>query len=68
MLNAMVVILLLVADAPAKPTVVVVVGAPGAVEYAPQFHEWSERWRVAAEKGGAEFVLVGEAGGRRYGP
>jgi hypothetical protein len=39
----------------------VVVGAPGADEYAPQFHQWSERWRAAAEKGGAEFLLVGDA-------
>src|SRR5262245_30307329 len=51
----------MLAEAPAKPTVIVVVGAPGAEEYAPQFREWSERWRTAAEKGGAEFKLVGDA-------
>lgn len=51
---------LVVADSP-KPTVIVVAGAPGAEEYAPQFREWAERWRDAAEKGGAEFKLVGDA-------
>jgi hypothetical protein len=38
-----------------------VVGAAGAPEYGSQFHEWSERWRTAAEKAAAEFQIVGEA-------
>jgi len=45
------------------PTVVVVIGAPGEADYAAQFHEWSERWRAAAEKGGADFQLIGDTGG-----
>jgi len=53
-------LLLFATEAPAKPTVIVVVGAPGAEEYAPQFREWSERWRSAAEKGGAAFEFVGD--------
>jgi hypothetical protein len=61
MFTAIAVLLLLAADAPAKPIVVVVVGAPGADEYAPQFQEWGEQWREAAAKGGAEFALVGDA-------
>jgi hypothetical protein len=50
-----------VVGAPARPTVVVVVGAPGAEEYAPQFQKWSEQWRAAAGKGGADFKLIGSA-------
>ena len=38
---------------------IVVVGAPGSDEYAAGFREWADQWRVAAEKSGAEFTLVG---------
>ncbi|MEX0641162.1 MAG: hypothetical protein WD468_00595 [Pirellulales bacterium] len=61
MLTVLTITLLLFAESPAKPMVVVAVGAPGADEYAPQFQEWSERWRAATEKGGAQFMLVGDA-------
>jgi hypothetical protein len=48
-------------DLSEKPTVVVVVGAPGEPEFGEQFHEWAERWRLAAEKGGAELVRIGDS-------
>jgi hypothetical protein len=39
--------------------VLVIVGAAGEEQYAPQFREWSDRWRVAAEKGNANFEVIG---------
>lgn len=42
-----------------RPCVVVVVGAPGAPEYASVFREWAGKWRAAAEKGAAQVVLIG---------
>lgn len=41
------------------PHVIVVVGAAGADEYAAMFETWAERWKVAAERGGARFSAVG---------
>ena len=32
---------------------------PERPEYGPQFHEWSERWRTAAEKASAKIQVVG---------
>jgi hypothetical protein len=42
-----------------KQSLVVVVGAPGADEYAAKFKSWAETWRLAAERAGAEFTLIG---------
>ncbi|MCA1685416.1 MAG: hypothetical protein LC745_05420, partial [Planctomycetia bacterium] len=42
-----------------RPCVVVVVGAPGSAEYAPQFRRWADLWRDAAGKGSAETVRIG---------
>jgi hypothetical protein len=50
------------ADSRPRQTVIVVLGAPGADEYTPQFLAWSERWREAAEKGAAQFALIGDKG------
>ena len=61
LIGVVTILLLLGPESAAKPTVIVVVGAPGADEYAPQFRDWSERWRAAAENGGAEFKLIGYA-------
>lgn len=47
-----------------RPAVIVVVGAEGSAEYGRQFRAWAERWRNAAETGGAEFVAVGLDGGK----
>lgn len=50
------------------PVVLVVVGAPGAEEYAEPFSDWAEAWRDAAATAGAEFRSVGlesEAGDDR---
>jgi hypothetical protein len=47
-------------SAVAKPTVIVVVGAPGDVEYGEQFQEWAGNWREAAKKANADFQIVGE--------
>jgi hypothetical protein len=43
----------------ARPTVIVVVGAEGAPEYAEQFATWSDRWRDAARRAGAQFESIG---------
>jgi hypothetical protein len=43
----------------AKPTLIVVVGAPGEVAFAAQFQEWSERWRAAVQKADADFQVIG---------
>jgi hypothetical protein len=43
----------------AKPSVIVVVGAPGAPEYGAQFNEWADRWHDAAKKATADFQRVG---------
>jgi hypothetical protein len=43
----------------AAQSVVVIVGAPGTDEYGAAFNEWAAKWRDAAEKGGAEFTLIG---------
>ena len=45
-------------DAP-QQTVIVVVGAPGEPEYAPQFARWADLWKQACTKGDAEFIAIG---------
>jgi hypothetical protein len=40
-------------------TVVVVVGAAGTPEYAPEFARWAGLWQQACSKGGAGFVAIG---------
>src|SRR5262245_38482115 len=60
MIVTTVLLLLATLITPSKPTVVVIVGAPGAEEYAPQFREWAKRWGSAAKKGGADFTLIGD--------
>lgn len=42
-----------------EQTVVVVVGAAGAPEYAPEFARWAGLWQQACSKRGAEFVAIG---------
>jgi hypothetical protein len=42
-----------------RPSVVTVVGASGAPEYAGQFRQSAERWQAAARKAGAESIAVG---------
>jgi hypothetical protein len=44
---------------PPRPSVLVVVGAAGEEQYAPQFREWAARLRTAAEKGKAHFEVIG---------
>jgi hypothetical protein len=44
---------------PVRPTVFVVVGAPGTEEFGEQFKDWSDRWRAAAESAAADFRLIG---------
>ena len=50
---------LLGSDASDPPVVIVVVGAPGSEEYGKQFRAWAERWKQAAERGGASFTAIG---------
>jgi hypothetical protein len=47
------------ADADERPTVVIVVGAPGTPGYASEFRAWADQWKAAATKGGAEPILIG---------
>jgi hypothetical protein len=42
-----------------KQSVLVVVGAEGSPEFAPQFRAWAEKWEAAAKLGGAEFATIG---------
>jgi hypothetical protein len=42
-------------------TLVLVVGAPGAPEYAEQFSAEADLWRQAAAKGGLQTVVIGQA-------
>ncbi|MGH7137200.1 MAG: hypothetical protein ACREHD_15770, partial [Pirellulales bacterium] len=46
-------------ETPARPTLLVVVGASGTDEYGKQFRGWAERWRQAAQRGGAACSLIG---------
>jgi hypothetical protein len=47
------------ADPAPRQSVVVVVGAEGTPEYGQQFREWADRWKTAAERGGAEYFQIG---------
>ena len=38
-----------------RPTVIVLTGAPGSEEYSRLFSKWTEQWKEAATKGGADF-------------
>ncbi|HVX14649.1 MAG TPA: hypothetical protein VHC22_25905 [Pirellulales bacterium] len=42
-----------------RATVLVVVGAPGTEEYGKSFRAWTDRWRQAAERGGASSIVIG---------
>jgi hypothetical protein len=50
---------LLSADADARPTVVVVVGAEGTAEFGRLFRQWAGRWEQAAGRAGAEYFQIG---------
>jgi hypothetical protein len=43
----------------ARPVVIVVVGAAGKPEYAPQFAAWAEVWKQACKKSDAECIAIG---------
>src|SRR5262245_57562861 len=42
-----------------RPTVVVVVGAPGETEFGAQFESWAADWKKAAERSKAKWIAVG---------
>ena len=48
-------------EAANRPRVVIVVGAPGNVEYRSQFRRWAGLWDAAAAKAGADRVQIGVA-------
>ena len=50
-----------IAEAQPAPTVIVVVGAPGADENGRQFREWADRWQQAAARGKAQCTVIGLA-------
>jgi hypothetical protein len=47
------------ADGAGAPKLIVVVGAAGAPEFAPQFRQWAARWSQAAKSGKAECQVIG---------
>ena len=49
--------------APGKPTIVVVVGAEGAVQFEKQFCEWADRWLAAAKQAGHDVIAIGREAG-----
>lgn len=51
--------LVLAAAAEDRPAVLVVVGAPGADEYAKQFSAWADRFKTAADRGQADCSVIG---------
>jgi len=70
--NALIVLLSMIATAPAAtattsslgqhadhPTVIIVVGAPGAPEYGRDFAQWAEQWAQAAKRGSACVTTIG---------
>jgi len=52
--------LMIAAEAVGEPTVVIVVGAPGAPQYSDRFAAWGGRWQAAAAKAGAKCLRVGD--------
>lgn len=44
-----------------QPTVLIVVGAPGAPEYDERFAQWAGRWELAARKADAKCLRVGDS-------
>ena len=46
-----------------KPTVVVVVGAEGAVQFEKLFYEWADRWLAAAKQAGHDVIAIGREAG-----
>jgi hypothetical protein len=43
-----------------RPTVVVVVGAPGQPEYEADFRRWADLWQAATAKAGAKLIRIGD--------
>ena len=57
-----------VAATPAeRPSVIVVVGAPGEEEYGRSFAQWASRWEKAAKQGGAASKVIGLSAGASAG-
>ena len=46
-----------------KPTVIVVVGAEGAVQFEKLFYEWADRWLAAAKQAGHNVISIGRNAG-----
>ena len=46
---------------PPEATVLLIVGEPGTEEYARMFAEWADRWKAAAERGGASMTIIGQS-------
>jgi hypothetical protein len=49
------------ATAEDRPSVLIVVGAPGSPEYGAQFRHWAEQWKLATRKAGVETTVIGES-------
>ncbi|MHC4406182.1 MAG: hypothetical protein ACYTG0_41635 [Planctomycetota bacterium] len=53
-------LLVVAAEEDERPTVMIVVGAPGAPEYGEPFREWADRWQRAAEQNGVKCLRFGD--------
>ena len=62
MIIALAALLTLAVPGPAddRPSVVVVVGAPGQPEYQADFRRWADLWQAAAAKAGARAIRIGD--------
>ena len=60
MTSLLITLALTCADPSDRPTVIVVVGAPGTPEYGAEFRRWADLWASAAAKGSAQLVRIGE--------
>ena len=52
--------LVLAAETAERPTLIIVVGAPGTPEYGENFSRWADRWQRGAEQAGATCLRVGD--------
>ena len=58
--GAMLCALAVTAQAVERPTVIVVVGAPGASDYDRQFNTWADRWETSARQANARCIRLGQ--------
>ena len=50
-------------DATSKPSVIVLIGAPGEEGFQEKFATWADRWKEVATRGGAKLTTIGREAG-----